>query len=279
MVPAHWFLPSIPEASPRAAPLRLEIVTHCWRYAHLLAYQLSSLVLYPPTRLSVRMTVFYSPEDERTRALLDFFGQKSVSGVTWNWQPLEKGRLFRRAIGRNEAALATEADWIWFTDCDVVFHQGSLDALAVELEGRRDRLVYPREEWISELLPENDPLITAAADGPRIVTIDPARFIARGRGRATGPMQIAHGDVARACGYCANLAVWQEPADRWQKAHEDRAFRWLLRTEGEPVEVPGVFRIRHAAKGRYRAERPSARIRGAIRRIGSRLRDLASGRR
>lgn len=279
VVPARWVLPSLPDPEPRKGPLELEIVTHCWNYAHLLAYQLSSLVLHPPARLSVRMTVFHSPDDEQTRALLAFFERKQIDGVTWNWQRLERPELFRRAIGRNRAARATKADWIWFTDCDVVFHEGCLDALAERLEGRADRLVYPHEERVTDLLAEDDPMLRAAADGPRIVEIDPSRFHPSRRGRATGPMQIVHGDVARECGYCASLTVWQEPAERWQKAHEDRAFRWLLRTEGEPIEVPGVFRIRHAVKGRYRAETRTARIRGAIRRVGSRLKDMAQGKR
>src|SRR5688500_1030991 len=65
VVPAKLFLPSIPEAGALAARtghLQLEIVSHCWNYDHLLAYQLTSLVKHPPARLSVTMTVFYTPE-------------------------------------------------------------------------------------------------------------------------------------------------------------------------------------------------------------------------
>ena len=76
------------------------------------------------------MTVFYSPEDTKTKALLDFFSEQVVPGVSWNWQPMPKQELFRRAIGRNRAALATKADWVWFTDCDLMFRDNCLDALA-----------------------------------------------------------------------------------------------------------------------------------------------------
>jgi hypothetical protein len=266
-VPARWFLPQIPDESARAARsgrLSLEIVSHCWGYAYMQAYQLSSLVLHPPSGLDVTMTVFYSEEDADTVALLEHFGAIEAPGVTWNWRRLDKYSLFRRAIGRNLAARETRCDWVWFTDCDVVFHAGCLDGLAVALQGRRDALVFPREERVSELLPPDDPVLGAARGTPRVVDIDPARFYAQQRGRATGPLQIAHGDMARACGYCAQLAVYQKPVARWAKAHEDRAFRWLLRTQGVPVDVPGVHRIRHASKGRYSGGW-STRLRAAIR--------------
>ena len=275
LVPAGWFMPSLPAEPLRAArtgTLQLEIVSHCWRYAHLLAYQLSSLVLHPPTRLAVTMTVFHAADDEDTVALLRSFGARQVPGITWNWQVLDQGRLFRRAIGRNLAARATTGDWIWFTDCDVVFHRGCLDALADVLQGRRDVLVFPCEERVSGLLEPSDPMLRPGLGRSQLVDIDPSRFSSQWRDRATGPLQVTHGDVARACGYCAELRVYQKPSRRWTKATEDRAFRWLLRTPGVPVDVPGVYRIRHVSKGRYQGSRLSTLLRTLTRRAQSRVR-------
>lgn len=279
LVPARWFLASLPAEQHRAARtgvLDLEIVSHCWRYAQLLAYQLSSLVLYPPTRLAVTMTVFHAAADEDTVSLLRFFKTRQVPGITWNWQVMDEARLFRRAIGRNLAARATKSDWIWFTDCDVVFHRGCLDALAGALQGRRDALVFPREERCSRLLEPSDPMLNLARGKPQLVDIDPTRFSSQLRDRATGPLQIAHGDVARACGYCEGLRVYQKPSRFWTKAHEDRAYRWLLRTPGVPLDVPGVYRIRHVSKGRYQGSRLSNLIRTTIRKTQSRFRDEVS---
>lgn len=275
MVPARWYLPSLPPVESRAAAsgrISVEVVSHCWGYSHLLAYQLSSLVLYPPTRLDVTMTVFHAAEDLDTVALLDYFARKPVPGVIWNPQLLDRHRLFRRAIGRNLAARSTDCDWIWFTDCDVVFHAGCLDGLAAALQGRRDTLVFPREEYCSVLLEPGDPMLVAGKGAPRVVDIDVARFTARRRDRATGPLQVTHGDVARACGYCETLRVYQTPSPTWAKAYEDRAFRWLMRTQGTPIDVPGVCRIRHVSKGRYQGNRLSNALRTVIRRIQSRLR-------
>src|SRR5690554_6444054 len=85
-VPARWFLRDLPPPSARAAregSLSLEIVSHCWRYAHMLVYQLSSLVLYPPRELTVTMTVYYCEEDQATVDLLTFFSTQQVPGVSW----------------------------------------------------------------------------------------------------------------------------------------------------------------------------------------------------
>jgi hypothetical protein len=250
----------------------LEIVSHCWQYAHLLAYQLSSLVLYPPTRLAVTMTVFHAAEDEGTVALLRRFEARQVPKVRWNWRVLSRGELFRRGIGRNIAARQTKCDWIWFTDCDLLFHRGCLDALGDILQGRRDALVFPRQELCTGLLDPDDPMLSPDLESEKLPEIDTTRFNPIVRDRATGPLQITHGDVARACGYCEGLRVYQKPSPVWTKATEDRAFRWLLRTQGVPIDLPGVYRIRHASKGRYQGSDASNRLREGLRRRQSRRR-------
>jgi hypothetical protein len=269
IVPASWFitLPDPATLPARTGTLSVEIVSHCWNYAHLLVYQLSSLVNFPPTGATVTMTVLHAPEDEKTRALLAFFAAIKVPGVAWNWVELPRQELFRRGIGRNRIARQTKSDWVWFTDCDTVFHRGCLDGLAAGLQGRRDRMTYPRGEHITSLLDENDPLLATKRYEPRVLDIDTGKFEFRILRHATGPYQIVHGDVARACGYCEQLKFFQRPVERWSKAYEDRSFRWLMGTGGVPLDVPGVYRIRHQQKGRYGDNRLQARIRSKIRRM------------
>lgn len=267
-VPASLFQKPLPSESERAARtgvLDIEIVSHCWQYSHFLVYQLSSLALYPPTKATVTMTVYYNSEDTRTAAVLDFFGKQQVPGVTWNWRELPKEFLYRRAIGRNQAALATKADWIWFTDCDLMFREHCIDTLAELLQGRRDSLVFPSRERITSLLADDDPMLNFDPAELRVIEIDDSRFVEQTRDRATGPLQIAHGDMARAGGYCDSLSYYQKPAESWCKAHEDRAFRWLLGTRGEPLEIPGVYRIRHVSKGRYTGSKLQTQIRSSVR--------------
>ncbi len=253
-VPRSLFAPDLPLSPPpgrEGRAVELEIVSHCWEYAHLLVYQLSSLVLRPPARTSVTMTVFHAPEDEATASLLAFFGSKEIPRVRWNWQPLEKTRLFRRSLGRNLAARATEADWIWFSDCDIVFREGAIDGAGDALRDRDDFLVFPRAHQITELLEHDDPILEEGRKELRLLDIDPAwGFSPDVRERAVGALQIARGDVARAAGYCGTIDFYQRPVPRWRRTHDDRVFRWLLGTQGNPVEIPGLYRIRHLSKGR-----------------------------
>ncbi len=255
-VPRGLFAPVLPDAPPEppiGRPLELEIVSHCWQYAHLLAYQLSSLVLHPPTTTSVTMTVFYSPEDKATASLLAFIQSKDVPLVHWNWQPLEKTSLFRRSLGRNRAALSTRADWIWFADCDIVFHEGAIDGAGSALLDRDDLLVFPRVHHVTELLHPDDPILEEGRGSPRLLEINAkSGFRPEERQRAVGALQIARGDVARTGGYCGTIGFYQRPVRRWRRTHDDRVFRWLLGTQGSPVEIPGLYRIRHSSKGRLK---------------------------
>ena len=274
-LPASWFEPGLPPVEQRSARkgrLSLEVVSHCWNYSHLLTYQLSSLVLYPPRDIDVTMTVFYCPEDVRTVRLLEYYSERQVHGVRWNWRPLPRQQLFRRAIGRNLAALETRADWVWFTDCDLMFRDKCLDTLASLLQGRRDALVFPAEERCTDLLAEDDPMLSTVAAEPRVLDIDASDFVTYRRDRATGPLQIAHGDVCRAVGYCRGIRVYQTPEETFAKCQEDRAFRWLLRSQGEPLPIPGVYRIRHVRKGRYTGSAGGNRLRTWLRVVQSRVR-------
>jgi hypothetical protein len=277
-VPEKWFEPDLPPVARRQAKtgrLKLEIVSHCWNYSHFLAYQLSSLVQFPPSRLDVTMTIFYCPEDEKTQQLLTFFGQQDIPRIVWNWRPLPRQKLFRRGIGRNMAALETEADWVWFTDCDLMFRDDCLDELSDLLQDKRDALVFPDEERTTELLAEDNPMLRAGSGEPRILSIDTSNFTARKMTRATGPLQIAHGDVCRAVGYCRTINLYQQPSETWCKAHEDRAFRWLLRSQGKPLPIPGVYRIRHISKGRYTGSQTGNNLRTVLRRFQSWLRSMS----
>ena len=249
-----FFAPELPREAPiipSDRPLRLEIVSHSWRYHLLLCYQLSSLLLHPPRQAHIRMTVFYTREDPDTEAVLEYFMGQDAPNVTWNPWPLEPPQLFRRSIGRNLAARKTEADWIWFSDCDLLFRQDALDRAAGALRDRPEVLVHPRRVHTTDLLPPDHPLLTEVSPLPGVRDVNPELFnVDDIRDRAAGSYQITRGDVARAAGYCGTIPFYQKPVDRWQKTFEDRAFRWLLGEQGTPVEIPGLYRIRHRAKGR-----------------------------
>ncbi|MEP1444522.1 MAG: glycosyltransferase [Paraglaciecola sp.] len=231
--------------------LSIEIVSHCWQYAHLLRYQLSSLVLHAPKNIMITMTVYYCQSDLKTLQTLDYFAQIKKSNIRWNWQMFPKEFLFRRSIGRNHAALNTKADWIWFSDCDSIFHHGCFESLATHLPLARSPLVFPLIEHRSKPLSPQHELINLESSMSTLVDIDPQDFTATTITRATGPLQIVNGDVARTLGYCKQSKIYQKPARHWCKALEDRLYRWLLGTQGQGLPIEGVYRIQHQEKGRY----------------------------
>jgi hypothetical protein len=269
-LPVSWFRdidPATVDKAKKTGKLSLEIVSHCWRYGHFLNYQLSSLVNHRTDKFDITMTVFYVEGDDKVEPVLEYFGRMEVPGVTWNWQSLPKEQLFRRGIGRNLAAKNTKADWIWFTDADIIFHENCLDTLADLLQGRDDGLVHPRIGLGTSLLPDDHEFLEKGRAGPNLLEIPIEEFHPYGgpRPKAKGPHQITHGDIARACGYCDAIRYYQTPAARWMKTYEDRAFRWLIGTHGTPLDIPNVCQIRHIVKGRYKKDSWWTKVRKAVR--------------
>ena len=275
LISPKLFLANVPKAAElrtNEGRLSLEIVSHCWQYSHLMAYNLSAYVNYPPKEIDVTVTVFYSPEDIDTVDTLNFFEKNVIEGVTWNWQPLATEALFRRAIGRNKAALATKADWIWYIDCDLIFYEGCLDALNQELQNRNDILLFPNSENITPLL-DSENLVLKKHSEPKTVDIDISEFYQNKISRAVGAYQITHGDIARSCGYCNNISVYQTPEAHWRKTYEDRTYRWLIGSQGKPINVPSIYRIRHQEKGRYSEGTLLSKVRKSIRFYKSKVED------
>ena len=197
-LPVSWFRdvdPATIEKAKKTGKLRLEIVSHCWRYGHFLTYQLSSLVNHRTDKLDITMTVFHVADDEAVTPVLDYFGRMEV------------------------------------------------------------------------LLPEDDEILVKGRSGPNVLDIPIDRFEPCGDSpdKAKGAYQITHGDIARACGYCDSIKYYQTPAERWMKTYEDRAFRWLIGTQGTPLDIPNVCQIRHIVKGRYRKDSTVTEIRKFIR--------------
>lgn len=255
LVPARWLYrdAALPEnIRGHEGEISLEIVSHCWQYSHLLTYQLSSLVNYPPKNMHITMTVYYSLEDAHTIKTLKHFEQIDIPNVQWNWKTLPKESLFRRSIGRNLSALETLTDWIWFTDCDVIFHEGCFDTLHEQLQNNTHALIFPLEENRTVPLAKDHALFNVQDKPISVNDIDTDNFITTDITRATGPLQITHGDVARKLGYCKMVSIYQKPAQSWCKALEDRVFRWVLGTQGVGMPIKSVYRIQHEFKGRYK---------------------------
>lgn len=266
ILPISWFgpkPPSIKALTMPEAPLQLQIVSHCWQYAHMLNFQLSSLVKFPPTKLKLTYTLYHSADDVELKKLIERYDTIDVPNVTWQWMEVPNSHLFRRAIGRNQTALNTKADWVWFSDCDLIFHEHCLDSLATALTNRQARMVFPKQEFITDLLEASHPMLNQ--NNAATVDIDPSLFQTNDIHKAKGAFQIVHGDVLRTCGYCRDVGLYQRPMQNWSKTYEDSMFRRLINTEGHAIDIQGLYRIRHIEKGRYVKGSQLSRVRQGIR--------------
>ena len=226
--------------------VQLEIVAHCIHYSRVLSYQLSSLVLHPPVApVHLTYTLCYSPADESTQRVVRFFDSSSMERIHWNWMPMRTEDVNGRAIGRNRAARASRAEWIWFIDADFCLGPGCLSSWASLAAGQNAPLLFP-ELILGTTRARGEELIDAAAE-PAVRGIPSDCFYVRQPfRRATGGVQITRGSVARERGYLPRSRRYQRPSECWRITHEDVAFRKQLGTAGVPISIPGVFRIRHS---------------------------------
>lgn len=229
----------------------VEIVVHCWRYSNLLAYQASSLALYPPAGdVRVTLAVYCSREDNRTIALLDRLAKSDLpENVAIDRRTLETPLLMRRAIGRNLAARSTTAEVVWFADCDILFRSETFATLFKEIEANPEGTLYhPRKVFTNSYWADGDEAIEVAKASIGWIDIDKAKYQPRIYGRAIGGLQIVRGEVARKHGYVP-LDRFQRPAATWRNTTEDIHFRRLLGPPHYAIDLPGVYRIRHSKRG------------------------------
>lgn len=234
------------------AVMLIEIVTHCWRYSRLLAYQLSSLILNPPVSTRVKTSVFCDPHDLRTVKVVKFFAfaASPIDNVEIAMVNHNVPALFNRAIGRNQAALSTQADVVWFADCDYLFGLECLDTLANHAALKRvkqNQCHYPDKVLRNITQAHGDEYARRWAP-KTILNVDPAHFAPHRPPRAIGGIQIVSGDAARKLGYAPqHAAKGVTRRDRFD-FRSDVAFRKQF-AGCQPLSIVNVFRIRQTYHG------------------------------
>lgn len=229
----------------------IQLVVHCWRYGKALAYQMSSLILDPP-KCSVEYTVYCNEEDESTmRTLMALHGELPPS-VCLIIRHLPKPKLFRRAIGRNEACLGSLAKHlVLLTDVDYCWSGTALDELLANYEGRP--LCYPHH-YMKQKDHELGDACLALQEEPKILALNPDEFESCRIGKAIGGIQVVSADLAREHGYL-NGTRWMQPytGDHFACCRCDRAARVMwdgLGYKFEDIDGAMPWRIRHSVKGR-----------------------------
>ncbi len=237
----------------------IEIVSTCWskdmpQYARMLTAQLSSLVLWPP-KAKVTMTVIHCMEDDETQRSVDSFRGK-IPDLRTIW--LEPERLFRRAIGRNIAFKTSVADICWACDCDCLWSEGCLDALAeTEFTG----LAFPSIVMFHRSHQLGDEDIGRITPG-ELFKIDVSRFTPGRVKFASGGYMIVDGATAKK-GYLDGSRYTRpvDPANGFCDPREDIRYRKQF-GKSTAISIPNVMRFRHSASPWQAAEKRLAQTEG-----------------
>lgn len=239
------------------------IVTHCYaetlpQYAVFLRAQLGSLAAHPP-KCDWKICVCHFLDDrdvvERLYSYKSLLGDH-LYGIGFG----TKGELFRRAIGRNIAALdSNEAEIVWFTDVDHVFGEGCIDSLLetwrtlqwnAQTVGEPVAMVYPKTIQIQTEHARGDRFVEEQLKHPTLCPFpDDAEWETKKYDRAIGGIQICNGNLVRQHGYL-NGTKWIQPTDGtkpFPSFGDDKAFRNRMAELGKivPIELPNLFRLRH----------------------------------
>lgn len=235
----------------------VRIVTHCYaaelpHYAACLNYQLASIVLFPPARSEVAVTVFFALEDSLTNDVVMFYKERmSLDAVS-----LPPPKLFRRSIGRNIGAQHNDEDFVWFTDCDHLFRSECLDTLANIEWPQSASICFPRQVMVHRDWTTGD-MLTEQFTEPHLADIDPGQFVPKDYRRAIGPAQIVRGSFARKHGYLPNHPRWQKPNPKpFSDFRDDVNYRRECMKHGSMrgINLPGIYRIRHT-RTTYQADK------------------------
>lgn len=236
----------------------ITIAVHCWRYSRLLAYQLGSLIRWPP-KCSVLVQVFCArydlPDDRATIDCVDWHAEHPdlPSTVKIERVGMVLARLKNRSIGRNLAALSCESRLLYFSDCDYVFGPGYLDAISKQVTNHMV-VAYPR---LLHKCPPccGDDYVDKARPG-ELMTIDVNEFKPERLRKAIGGVQIIPRWIAKKYGYLPDSRRHQSEKAHWVKTTSDVVWRkGVCRAEGVPqpgirLDLPPVYRIRHSECGR-----------------------------
>lgn len=261
--------------------MKMQIATHCWsfvnlHYAVFLRAQLSSLVANPPHRdLDWGISVVYDPTDHTT--VVEVERAAPLLGKRLTPVSLPRESCWRRCIGRDLVAKQNEdADLVWFTDCDYLFHSGCLELIWQWWETyNKPTMIWPTSYSANKDVGYIDNWWEQILYRPGLVLPNPTRFTEYKCPRAIGGVQIVAGEYLRQFGYLRDDPVWQQPSTQgpFPDAGDIVTFRRRMEQTTEygdpakPVKIMGtpfngqLHRMRHTVSGYRQQFQNDGRIR------------------
>ena len=216
-IAANYGGPRIASVWPKTSPswrLGLPAATLVWqvtwqplrRGRHETRIGQSLLALFSTAHLSTQFAVPLSPPIARGdddsgpfdfgcqygRCPRYFAGIPSPANVQLRPWSLADNLVTRRMIGRNLAALATEADWVWFTDCDYAFERDVWMGATWQPTAEQ-QLLFPRNAYQNRDHASGDRELDRVFHAPCVI----ACYALRVRAEAVQPGHRGHPGGAR----------------------------------------------------------------------------------
>lgn len=233
----------------------IEVVIHCHGYQRRLSWMLSSILQQKTDKgevpnLTVSISYTHNNGNPTTEDVIKFFREKGLNIVDVLLTP---DQACNRAIARTLRGKETKADWILFSDGDLVYDPYFFSDLKVKLESdqyknetraigadrhsldikfcieyfENDKNVYPCE-------------IANVAEIPRVW---PIKWVS-GKMTCAGYFQLARVAAMRE----KDIVYSCRPRDFWRNTKGDREFR--IRMGGRvPIDVLPIFHLNHDRGG------------------------------
>jgi len=115
--------------------MQIELAVNCWNYQHRLNWMLCSILQQKGDIPDIVFNVSYVPKNgnPNTEEVCSFFKDKGLKIKETLLK--DKKEVSCRGKIRQKQMKASEADWILFADCDMIYHSLFFDVLKKRLEG------------------------------------------------------------------------------------------------------------------------------------------------
>jgi glycosyltransferase involved in cell wall biosynthesis len=234
--------------------LSMEICIHCNFYQKRLTWMLSSLLEQKGSIPHIIINISHTDNDgsPTTSNVCDFFRDKGLNIVETN---VTQEEVSNRAIARNRQATNTKADWILFSDSDIVFDPMFFDDLQRKLrkELRDIKLVMGadrhslNDQFCIKYFSEEDKRIyPCIIENPsEIASKFPVKY-KHGKDTCAGYFQLINGNVLR--GKCKGK-ITDNPKDHWRNTRGDRCLRVRAGGRYGIPDTKPIYHLNHDRMG------------------------------
>ena len=231
--------------------MKLEVAIHCHNYQHRLSWMLSSILQQQGDKPDIVVSISYLPKsgDPNTEEVIKFFREKGLNIIAVE---LEDGQQQNRAIPRNIRAKETEADWILFADCDMVYDKLFFEDVKKQLESDRykdetkvigaDRHSLDIPFCIKFFEEDKNQYPCEIENVSEVVSKWPVQWV-HGRKIAAGNFQLARVEAIKEKG-----GIYSgRRRDYWRRTKSDRQFRTHMGGR-VPMAVLPQYHLNHDRK-------------------------------